>query len=501
MKSSWSFIMRSCYRHIAHTYVRRWMFWFAMVMLLLPIFAVLLEMRRPQPQPVAVTPLGMDPALAKLVRDTSVAIAKTRMEAHVGAAQFTLMFAAMYLINVLTHLKQQIASSRAVLVPGYRGPHLVVAAAFILPVLLLWPLLIGTAYHFPAWSVFAVVVPFLTLVLWVCYLSSGVLVAISMLLFFGLYLPLGQRALGAALTQTPWPVSLGLLAVSFAAMFQLTRQFLALREEMPAYSRGVATNRWDIMRSGHAPVPAGTGINYDSPLQRFFARPADRRFDRLGVPPASLRARLGRWSFTSGTSGSSLFLCGAFVLILAAQAGGIMCYTQEYPWGLLLGQVAIFAAVPVLTLAPHIWPTLGYESLRPLRRGAYFRERALAIAAQMAQLWLALTGIVIALTAVLSPATLRLEDFWLAAAGSALFQVPVLALSFWMLRYRSAWCSSVLMGVLFGMLFSTTFALGALRRTCSLPISTLLLIAAAAALLSVMILADAYRRWLRTDLA
>ena len=463
---------------------------------------ILSDARRPMPQPVAVVTPGLGPAhvnqTEQQARDITAAIIKTRMELRVNAAQFTLMFQCFFVVTILApHLKQQIASPRAVLIPGYRGPHLVVAAAFYLPVVLLLPLLISIAFHFPFWSMLAVIIPFLTLVLWAWYLQSRVLMAAGMLLWFSAYWPPGRRAFVAALTQTPLLPALGLIAVASAALFLLTRRFLTLREEMPAYGLGVPTNTWGHLRSGSAPVPVGAGVNYNSALQRFFTGPSDRYFDRLDAAPASLWARLRRWSVIWN---NKPFL-GMFVVVVAGQVVFFKYSGREYAWGMLVGQLAFFSMIPLLSRAQRLLPTLGYESLRPLRRSAYLRERALAVAAQTAQFWLALAGAVIALTAVLSPPTLHLPDFWLAIAASVFLQIPALALTFWVLRFRSPLLLYAMMIVPFGFIYPVTLGLGSVHPSVHPMAPRLFLIAAAVGLLSVLILFDAYRRWLRTDLA
>jgi hypothetical protein len=193
-----------------------------------------------------------------------------------------------------------------------------------------------------------------------------------------------------------------------------------------------------------------------------------------------------------------------FVVIAAGDAMFIKCATDQIPWGMLVGQLAFFAAIPILALAPRLLPMLGYESLRPLRRATYLRERALAIAVQTGRLWLGLAGVVVAATALLSPAALRLPGFWLALAGSALFQLPVLAASFWVLRFRSPLLMYVMMIVPFALLMPASMAFSLVaqpHRPLALTVPIMLGIAAGVVLLSGLILADAYRRWLRTDLA
>jgi hypothetical protein len=497
MKSSWSFIMHSRYVQILHTYTRRFSFWMWLFVLSAQIIPLAGEVIKPGHPPTLVTWPGEDPAIAKQIehsnRDSDTAAAQFR---HIRTAQLCMVMGFIYLLDIMANLKRQIASPRAVLLPGYRGPHLVVAAGLSLPVILLQPLLISAAYHFPAASVTAVMMSDAALLLWAIYLRSPLLGLIIVPIWFGPYLPAGQRALAAALGQTPLPVALGLIAIDVAALFQLARRLLALREEMPEYARTVATDHWDNPHNTTAQVSVGAGRNWNSRLQRFFAGRSDRRFDHLPATPTFLRDRLGRWSLTTSSS-ALLYL---FVIALAGQAIGITCGAGKYPWGLLVIQLAVLPLVPLLGLHMRVWPTLGFDSLRPLRRAEYLRERALAITVDTAQLWFVLAAVIIGAAAVLSPPTLRLWDFWLSVAGSVFLQVPVLAVLFWVLRFRSTRIYSV-MGAAIALLMMGVISLAPEARFSLLTSQATPFIAGGVVLLSMLILCDAYRRWLRTDLA
>ena len=98
------------------------------------------------------------------------------------------------------------------------------------------------------------------------------------------------------------------------------------------------------------------------------------------------------------------------------------------------------------------------------------------------------------------PASLAKPSFWLTLTATLLLQFPAFAASVWILRFRS------LLGLL--ACFGVFTALGTFAASLctdhapfSIPIPWLALIFLAVLLVSVLILRDAYHRWLCTDLA
>jgi hypothetical protein len=144
-------------------------------------------------------------------------------------------------------------------------------------------------------------------------------------------------------------------------------------------------------------------------------------------------------------------------------------------------------------------PALGYESLFPTSRDDFVRETALAIAADVAEFWLA------ALLAGLVPIALWRPDLLTSPAlaagvlGSALMQVLVFGATFLAARSRS-WAAYV--AVLCSLIAATAVPLAmATSRSPTLTPVDFLLVALVEMTIGLALAAAAYVAWRRVDVA
>jgi len=166
--------------------------------------------------------------------------------------------------------------------------------------------------------------------------------------------------------------------------------------------------------------------------------------------------------------------------------------------GALEGMLLMVMVLPPVIAIGHWarrWPSLGYESLRPVSRERFLRELGLAMGLDLAEAW------VVIMACTILPLTLWVPNLpgMLLTSGflplSAAVAVIIFATNAWVLRLRSGPLSYAMMIVsaawpLLPILLNDVGA----RRSTALSIATALFAAA------VVITLDAYARWRRTDL-
>jgi hypothetical protein len=172
--------------------------------------------------------------------------------------------------------------------------------------------------------------------------------------------------------------------------------------------------------------------------------------------------------------------------------------TQPMGAGALEGMLLMVMVLPPVIAIGHWarrWPSLGYESLRPVSRERFLRELGLAMALDLVEAWLVIMACtILPLTFWVPnlPGTLLTSGFLPLSAAVA---VIIFATNAWVLRLRSGPLSYAMMIVsaawpLLPILLNDVGA----RRSTALSVATVLLAAA------IVITLDAYARWRRTDL-
>lgn len=478
------------YRQIALTYVHRQMFWISGGILILML--TFLTVRAFQNQPPQVATNATNPA----IREAVAQINESRAAADVYSIIMFFFGQAWILVTILGHLKEQIASPRAVIVPNYRRPHLLVAASFAIPLLILIPLYVGAAFNLPPLAVLAMATLFSALVLWFAYLQTRPFSIILILLYFSSFSTPGRHALHAALANTVVWENVFFIALGLAAIARLAPRLMRLREEMPEYARQIASNRWQTMTMGQTPQSSGQPNNYDKPMSRFMYAGARRRLASLAAAtPSSAWGRLERWRLAGNPTSLQWIIAPIFLLEILIMTRTTGAFNTQF----MLIQLVGFPMMFFPQFALGTWPTLGVESLRPVTRAAYLRERGGTFALQLGQVWVILATTLVTCAALFQPVTLASARFWISLAVTALAQFPLFAVSVWVLRLRWPLATIGATSVLAGLVFAGSAWCNDSRMAP--PAAWVAAVCGAVLLASVIILGDAYRRWMQTDLA
>lgn len=405
-----------------------------------------------------------------------------------------------FLIGV--HLKQQIASPRATLVPGYRRPHLVVAAILTaIPVALV---MLGMSQS--SWSVSGL----LALVLYVCSLSlylgasPGPLPLLGYIL--GILFPiiphfravLGEMLMG----RQPWLVW-SLISAEVASIVLLVDHLLKLKEDDPDYGKVQQFNVWDV-RASTVRNQQRTQMAYYEWMLNTLLLPTSWRLDRVTKQPArTLRQRVALLRLGDNWPANpfmTALIIGSVEYFMLHESR--VHLTTERAFRTALSMPLLFSFVlgwahwgPFL----HRWPRLGYESLRPFTRQQWVQESGLAVLRSMSShlaLWL-----VVQLTLLFC----FLREFstspviWEAVAWVVGGQVLVFG--------ASAWMSSF--GAGYWRLFGMTMVIALVTVPWSLlsvgpavtPVPFGYVLGLAGTVIGFVITGLAYRRWCRVDLA
>jgi hypothetical protein len=140
----------------------------------------------------------------------------------------------------------------------------------------------------------------------------------------------------------------------------------------------------------------------------------------------------------------------------------------------------------------RLWPFLEIESLSPVERDAFIRELGLAWLIRYAQLLILCIAVLLAATAIHHRSTI---DAWraigLSVSTVTCVMVLVAGCGLWLMRYRKATLALLLGWLSQAPYFALLWFASSARET--------LLLSGLFALAGVVILWDAYRRWLQTE--
>jgi hypothetical protein len=290
------------------------------------------------------------------------------------------------------------------------------------------------------------------------------------------------------------------LALGVAGFAFVTRRLLALREEMPEYARNLAvtpTNR-SIFSSYGGSAAMARQVNYDSRWIRWLYAPNERQLESGGRIGSYLDAGFWRRVAHQRAAYLSQRMAMPAMLMFVIMMGAIFAFSSRHESN--GGGSLLFLMPTYLAFIQQYGrrPMLGVESLRPGKRRDFVLEYAAQLAWNVAEMWLIVAAGFLATIAVLAPGNLGQAEFWMILAVSAVVQVLTLPLAWWLLRLYS---TSVLIGIAIGA--SVTFAPFALFIVDVVHLSPKWLVAGTGTilLLGIVIALDAYRRWMRMDLA
>jgi hypothetical protein len=416
---------------------------------------------------------------------------------------------------VAGHTKEQLADARARLTPHFRGPHLVVAALVFLVGAVVFSLFIVAHRQHAAIASGWPKIPlsysgFLAAVLlaaaamaWSTHLQSAVFIFGSIIAGMIFVTPHGQALLMTVLTGGSLALAWATIAASTAALLALGWRQAALHEEMREY--------WTVegIRAGHRIQSTGDQryrrvAAAETGAFNAFLRGADRLEDVRNIFAAGFWPRVRHWRRASGMSrlgwlAGGMFL--PFLLYLSWFEGGASRDDQNFLLIVMPGLLSM--TMPVLftaTLWPEQWNVMRVAFLRPVAsRARFVGEQGTAMACDLATTWASVTLGVFATTLIMRPAAMISPTVAAILLFSAAGQVWFFGVAVWVLRLRNQrWVafiaffgSLMLMGILLAR------QMDGRRGMINMPSP---LIAGLIALAGLLIAADAYRRWLRTDL-
>ncbi|MEZ6061753.1 MAG: hypothetical protein R3C19_15500 [Planctomycetaceae bacterium] len=306
---------------------------------------------------------------------------ETPREAAMGG--IFLIFPAMFLG---AHLKQQLATPEASLVPGYRFPHLAVGA-FLLVVPVSMGILLAAATGGSAAGHVTI-----QLSAWVAVF--GIMAnanTVGVIYFFGLFAAMFAGPLRMAVFEIQdgqrTALMLSLLSTAAAMAVRMFYQLSKLTEEDPSYAAVMPMNMWDLkaaeMRRRQRALWQQPGWN----TKRFqwFLLGASRRLEQLtqraGV---GRRERIRLWQLAvdwpQGIVFTAIMAC-LVELTPLQMMGGANPKTAESFAGLMSFPLMWSLMLSWMCWLPQVqrWARLGYESLRPVTRRDWVVENGLAV--------------------------------------------------------------------------------------------------------------------------
>jgi hypothetical protein len=413
---------------------------------------------------------------------------------------------------IAAHAKEQLADSRSRLTPGFRAPHLLVAALFFaagviglawfvvarlhqLPTVIGWP----TAEASQA-GLLSVVLPAAVLLALMSHTQSPVLI-ITILGVMGFSI-FTLRPPIVRLIAGDFPVTANvIIALCLATLAGLWWRLARMHEEMFEYWRSESFNNLSIRvamtgdRHYCRIAAAETGWLTES------LRAAHRLDALANIFAAPFWARVRHWRLVIGHGQvnwiSSVAIAAVFLIIHLIFNDG----SKGFDMGMLIVMPAILSLTAPIMGTGFIWPQrwfmLASESLRPAQsRAAFFREQFAAMAVEVATLWFWFTLGAFLVPLILRPALV----FTPSVAGALLLiaaaQVWLFGASVWLLRLRLNLFVNALAVILIVAAAGILLAV----QVGEDPRAPSPLAAPVVLLIGLLVTADAYRRWLKTDL-
>jgi hypothetical protein len=402
----------------------------------------------------------------------------------------------------IIYLKEQLATWQSSLVPHYRRPHLIVGAAFVALALCVVPLLFNQFAHLQLFPLIALCTAAASIVGWVVYDPSIKTILVLFAALAALCFPQAQEGISRIVHGGSRSVTLALFGGSIAMFAWIWWQLARLREGMPQYRAVVPTGTQRAMTEVRGGFQAGAldrvagwiarypgsriASRYLEPVDSFFARVAHRRVVTAG---GWIPWRLGAlWSLA--------LLLMLVCINFAFDANHRMKFADLAPMVFIISM----PAAPIITSS--LWmrraSMLPYEMTLPSSRRSFVRETMIALVWDYFSCWLGAFIIGFALLIWTNFHEVTHGDPEDVLAGFVFFfsgQVAALAIIAWTLRSRSSLLSIFTMVVaaalsLPPLLLATRGALNgdALTQTIIIFIGG-----------GLIVLFDAYRRWLRVD--
>jgi hypothetical protein len=409
-----------------------------------------------------------------------------------------------------THVKEQFANPRASLLPDFRRPHLAVAAALAVSVLVLMTVAMCYVKGTSLLGTVAVVLVLFTSALWWGYWPTWTWLPLGLLTLPLAFPP--RHSLFTTLVEGQAVLVSVLIVLFCAALLKIfVARLMRLDEELPEYNVPLLTRlesprQADVRRTwstwgqrdtplGPNPRPFNVQVLGRGDVQPgFFSRkvPADAGGSLWG------RIRLWRVGMLNVRHPAGLVLMFPILLVISYLFGSgtrlAIRGSVEFPicFGFLYS-----VGVPILWV--QSWPRLGYELLRPTTRRDFCRQMGLAIACELFEQWLWLLLFLGFVAAIWFPALLRTWDLAVYLALLACMWFGQWAATAWAVSYsRSLF---LLIPVVMGISY-VPYKMWQRYETSPMPFATeyYLKLALGMMLLWVVVLYLAYRRWQRLEL-
>ncbi len=414
---------------------------------------------------------------------------------NVGAL-FPMIFFSAYIGFFLgAHLKQQFANPRARLLPGFAGPHLVVAMLFCVGLVawLVLPVWGNSGVSLLGFSAIAIHVAVLGLWLGCSPHPAGFVV-------FLLTIGLPMTAFGRALVAEPI-LALSLISAHVASLVLLLNHLVGMNEDDPDYSKVQSLNAFDLRISTQRNFQRNVSLSGNWMLAALAASATGRLERATAVPATTPRQRAAL--FGLGDNWPTPFLMNMVVIVLMEVvlllmgARDSIQTSQSFRTALLMPMVISFALVWGQWMPwMQRWPRLGYESLRPVSRREWAWENGVAIAKTIARNQAVVTLLQVLIVAFLLPNFLTEPSLWTAMIWLLGCQVLLFGVCAWVTSFGSLLMASLLMAPCFAVLVAPFQA--SQFSEWGTPLTAVLSLGMA--LLGLVSCRFAFKRWCQMDL-
>ena len=391
--------------------------------------------------------------------------------------------------TVAAQLKKQLADARSAIVPGFRGPHLIVGGIAMALVAVALPALAAWGTGFPAAGVVGIALVVAASTAWFVQLQNFTAGLVCNVLWLSLLHRPVVFALGTMLEGKNPTLAGILVACGGAALAALWVRLARMHEGMREFGRRSVAVAF-VGPGMSDPVPS-RGIDpwFESVLRRPVRTRCIAAAD-VWTRVHHLRATgLGRMPWLMGA-----LLCGS-MLALPLLSGD----RHNFPAaGAMESYIIMSMILPTVITVGHWgrrWPALAYESLRPASRRRFVGEMGLVIALDLAEAWAVVTAGALIPVAIWSPQTAASFVTGGFLAVSAAATLLVFGINWWVLRLRSAVLTAIVTAVTgfapLAPLLGRRFYEG---TGWAGPLTLALLVVGA------LVTLDAYGRWCRADL-
>jgi len=398
------------------------------------------------------------------------------------------------------HLKQQMASPEASLVPGFRTPHLMTAAGLCaIPVVFIFVVakLSGLS---SAGSISVGVFIWLSTLHLMAHPNRIALTG-HLVCYLGLFVPPLRGTVEQILAGEQASLAWSLLSIEAAVFVLLFHHLATLSEDDPDYGNVMPMNPWDLRA---AEVRRRNRVQWQKSSRVLLAKlkPISRQLDRLTQQPAKTRservALLRMGSDWPSDWRPVLVMLLVMELIPLTLGGNRIDSTDQFSaalkWPILLSLgMGWFPWIPFI----QRWSRLGYESLRPMTRPQWVWENGLAVLRSV----LTLQGLWLAVQVALLLIFLR--EYWMSPVilngllFLAGFHVLIFGASAWIASFGSSLGNIIGFSLMMGMMQPALLVIGSTAQRFSWQVPV---IAIVSAVIGVGLTVLAYRRWCRMDL-